>query len=722
MIRSIRPPMRPFLLALFALGIVLSFNHSAHAQILGDSERSRLEAAFHAVELDRFSAARQFASESENPLARKALKWLFMLEPDSNTSFQEITRFVDENPAWPRRARLARRAEEQDMSLVSDARIRAWFETRAPKTVAGALRYAIALSNAELIDRRRAMASRLWRSLNLSASDERAFLAELRSDLTSLDHAARLERLLWEGKLGAARRQLDRISKPLRRLAEARIALRSLGSGVDAKIKRVPSELQNHPGLVYERIRWRRRKGKDDDATSLLLDAASFKTPPISSAIEAVDTSKYWWRERAILARRALDMGNITQAYRLAAEHGAQEGLPLAEGEWLAGWIALRFLDDPELAFPHFQTMYENVRFPVSLSRAAYWAGRAAEAGGESEIALQWYAVAAKHGSSFYGQMAAAHIAPASRPKLASIPIATNAIRASFESRELVRLARLLHEVKASKTLRKILRHLADTAETPQEMAMVADLANVLGQPENAVYAGRQAIKKQVILSRAGYPVTPVARQARLGPDILLGLMRQESAFDRDAISSAGARGLMQLMPATAKSVARSLGLPYRKASLTGDPIYNITLGDEYLAELIEDFDGSLVLALAGYNAGPHRARQWIRRNGDPRTPGFGTALTGASAKRRVYEILDWVELIPFSETRNYVQRVLENVTVYRERLTGERASLAFSSAQGLPRIAVGRRLMAEALERDASTSSVDRPDWNAHPRPPRQK
>lgn len=706
-------------LLLTLMAAVIGPSSEAHAQILDEADRGRFEAAFHAIELDRFTAARQLAAEGRDPLAKKALAWLFMLEPGAQASFTDITSFIAQNPTWPRLARLAKRAEEQDLASVSDSEILTWFDANSPKTAEGTMRYAAALPRAGRLPEQRTLVRAAWRNLTMSASDEGRFLSAYEENLSTDDHIARLERLLWEGKLSAARRQALRVPADQKKLAEARIALRSLGGGVDTKITGVPSELQNHPGLVYERLRWRRRKGKDAEATELLLNAPIQDLSDFLSAPLSIDVAKYWWRERAILARRALNNGNISQAYRIAADHGASEGLPLAEGEWLAGWIALRFLDDPELAFPHFQTMYEKVRFPVSRSRAAYWAGRSAEAGGERDIALQWYHTAAQHGSSFYGQMAAAHIAASARPRLAVVPAPNQQEQANFEARELVRLARLLHEVKASKTLRKILRHMADTAEKPQEMAMVADLAHVLGQPENAVYAGRQAIKKHVVLSRAGYPLTAIARRARLGPDILLGLMRQESAFDRDAISSAGARGLMQLMPATARSVARTLGLPYRKASLTGDPVYNITLGDEYLAELIDDFDGSLVLALAGYNAGPHRARQWIKRNGDPRIPSRSETAGGNVAEQRVHHILDWIELIPFSETRNYVQRVLENITVYRERLTGEPALLAFSSAQGLSRTATRQTLISDAIDADANRSTVKQPTWNPYPRPP---
>ncbi|MDJ0683127.1 MAG: lytic transglycosylase domain-containing protein [Alphaproteobacteria bacterium] len=676
----------------FGVGLALSLavSDGAGAQLLSDEDRGHYEAAFHAAELDKLTAARRHAARGGNPLLDKAIDWLVWQRAGNDAAFETLTDFIRDNPTWPRLKTLSRRAEEKARAGASDSAVLRWFDATPPRTARGFFRYAAALeasNRGREIDR---LAPEAWIALNLSVAEEREFLKRFGGLITDAHHDARLERLIWDGRTTEATRQARRATADRQRLAEARIALRRFSGGVDGAIARVPAELRDDPGLIYERLRWRRRKGRDDDAIDLLLNQ------PIDSGANPA----LWWRERAVLARRALADGRISQAYRIAAEHGAETGLPMAEGEWLAGWTALRLLDDPQLAFPHFRDMYAKVRFPVSISRAAYWAGRAAEAGGEPEIAAQWYREAAQYGGSFYGQTAAARLPPTDRPALTGPVEPSAAERAAFEERELVRLARLLAEVKSRKTLRTVLRHLGATVETPQEMAMAADLASVLGRPDAAVYAARQAIKKQVLLPRAGYPLAPIAREARLGPDILFGLIRQESAFDQAAISSAGARGLMQLMPATAKSVARSVGLSYRKSALTVDPIYNIRLGDHYLAELIDDFDGSLIMALAGYNAGPHRVRRWVDRNGDPRLG--------------VHEALDWIEQIPFSETRNYVQRVLENITIYRTRLTDRPAALSFTSGGVIPRARV-----VATLAEEAERKTVPPPAWSEYPRAP---
>ena len=629
----------------------------ASASPLSETDRAHYEAAYHAAANGQWRAVWRHADRAQDQFARKGLDWLHMQDRRNGRSFREIADFVTQNPDWPRLATLALRAEEKiDGDTPGDA-ILAWYRDRNPTTLNGVQHLARALTEAGRIADVPAMAQTAWRELDLPGRAEHSFRQDFRQYITADANRARLERLLWEGKTGLAARQARRMPEAERRLAEARIALRTFAGGVDRAIARVPDQLKNDPGLIYERVRWRRRKGRDADAAELLLNAP----------VDPGRWASQWWRERGILARRALRDGKISRAYQLAAGHGASEGFPFADGEWLAGWIALRFLDDPLLAFPHFQRMYGNVSFPVSLSRAAYWAGRAAQAAGKTPIAAQWYATAARHGTSFYGQMAAAHLQPQYRPPLPEEPRPITVERTAFENRELVKLARILSVTQADRTLRRVLRHMADTAQKKLDYVLLTELAEDLGRPHDAVYAARQAIKKQIVISRSGYPVVPLDRGIGLGPDVVFAVIRQESGFERTAESSAGARGLMQLMPATAKAVAKQQQLPYRKASLTGNHHYNIALGSAYLKGLIDRFDGSMILALAGYNAGPHRARRWVRDFGDPRVG--------------VHEALDWIEMIPFEETRNYVQRVLENITVYRQRLTGDVALVSFNSA-----------------------------------------
>lgn len=622
---------------------------SSSQHVLTQQDLAHYRAAFKQVDRGRWARAIAKADRATDPLPAKAIRWLSYLAGAADSTFMEIHEFLRENRKWPKREKLREKAEAKLESDVPAHVVLSFFAEAPPTTLNGFNRFADALANTARDDEIGFAARQFWLGALMSKSDEKAFRRRFRKFLTPEDELQRLDTLLWDGHRHSAMRQARRVPDAYRRLAEARVQLRRRGGGVDRAIARVPASLQFDPGLIYERVRWRRRKGRTQDAIALLTDPDMQKSHP-----------DLWWDERARLSRQALQDGDAELAYRVAAEHRATEGASFAEAEWFAGWVALRHLNDPVKAFPHFQRMYGGVGFPVSLARAAYWAGRAAEEGGKRGIAVQWYATAAQHTASFYGQLAGRKIDPTRRPKLPPEPIVSGDLRDVFNADELPRLIRLLSQIGASDTVRTLTRHLAKELYEPQTLSMLAALALDIGRADLAVYTARQAIKRGIVLPRTGYPDI-TTEKARISDDtIIFGLIRQESGFDIDAISSAGARGLMQLMPATAKVVARWEKLRYRRAKLTKEPAYNIQLGSAYLSDLLEKFDGALPLSLAGYNAGPHRVNRWIKKFGDPRQ---GT----------LEDMIDWMESIPFNETRDYVQRVLENIAVYRQRdRTGE--------------------------------------------------
>jgi soluble lytic murein transglycosylase len=630
----------------------------AVAERLSENDLKEYRTAFKAIDAGRWDVALKHAARPSNPIPAKAVRWLYLQSANSGASFQEIRDFVAQNRGWPRLERLTLRAEQAMSEALEDREILSWFRDNPPQTGDGFLLYAAALERAGMDKMLDAQLRRVWREVDMPGATEQEIRRAYRKRLALEDELFRLERLLWEGKTGAALRQARRVPDAYRRLAEARVKLRQQSGGVDGAIARVPPNLQNDPGLTYERLRWRRKKGRFDGALELLSDPDMQVAHP-----------DLWWRERAILARDILEEGDPELAYEVASNHRATSGAPFAEAEWFSGWVALRFLNDPQRAFPHFRDMYMGVGFPVSRSRAAYWAGRAAEAAGESTIALEWYGVAAKHTASFYGQVAAMKLPPTARP----VPITRNAIpddrRRAFEASELTRVTRLLGQIGADDTVRTLIRHLSTQYRDPAFLALTAELATEIDRIDLAVLASRQAIKSNAIVL-AGYPQLPVTTSRIRDLSIVHGLIRQESGFDIDAISRAGARGLMQLMPATAETVSRWERVSYRKAALTSDINYNVQLGSAYLADLLEKFDGVLPMALAGYNAGPHRVTQWIERFGDPRGMTFE-------------ETLDWMESIPFHETRDYVQRVLENVTVYRQRDAGRAVAITMRAGTG---------------------------------------
>lgn len=619
---------------------------AANGTVLSAEDLKEYQIAFRALDAGRWSVALKHAARPGEQLPAKAVYWLYLQAADSGASFEEISKFIAENPAWPRMDRLIQRAEKALSNKQSDRAILSWFRDHPPETGSGFLLYAETLERAGQPAMAAAEAKRAWMEISMTGREEHAFRSRYRKLIPMEDEIKRLDNLIWSGELVAAERQSRRVPDAYRKLADARIRLARQSGGVDAAIGRVPPNLSQDPGLVFERMRWRRKKGNYAGAIELLA------WPDMQTS-----NPEAWWNERAILSRDALEDGKPQLAYTIASQHRVRNGADFAEGEWFAGWVALRFLNDPEKAFPHFRDMYNNVGYPVSRSRAAYWAGRAAEAAGKGEIAQQWYSVAAQHPTSFYGQVAAMKLPVALMPPIVSDPPIPTERRAAFEGAELTRLIRMLAQIGADDTVKAMIGHLASSYHHPAFLALSAELAASIDRLDLAVYASRQAIKSDVV-TLAGYPVLSV-NSSQIGDlTIVHGLIRQESGFDIDVISHAGARGLMQLMPATARTVSGWEKVRYRASALTSDPDYNIRLGSAYLNDLLQKFDGVLPMAFAGYNAGPSRVNNWVDRFGDPRQMTFE-------------ETIDWMEMIPFSETRNYVQRVLENVHVYRQRATG---------------------------------------------------
>jgi soluble lytic murein transglycosylase len=417
--------------------------------------------------------------------------------------------------------------------------------------------------------------------------------------------------------------------------------------------------LLSNQGLVFERMRWRRRKGRDLAARELLQNLPEKLTHP-----------ERWWRERAVLARRALRAGHVTEAYNLAKDHNLENGTSFAEGEWLAGWISLRFMKEAGPALEHFDALFNASKYPISRARGAYWAGRASEELKKPYQAKEWFKKAAAYPLTYYGQLASAKFAADASIKLPQHPANSDEEDQKFEANELVKVVRILAKADLFDLLRPFIRTLNKADVSAKWLASVARLARQSGRPDLAVYTAKQAYRSGITLSEEGYPVLATTDKLKMEGALLHALIRQESAFNIKAVSHAGARGLMQLMPATARRVAKQHSLPYRRRKLTTDTEYNLRLGQAYMAGLLEKFDGSYVLSLAAYNAGPGRANRWIKRNGDPRDKNV--------------DAIDWVEMIPFTETRNYVQRVIENLHVYRKRLN--QTEVAFNPEGDLAR------------------------------------
>ncbi|MEE8189742.1 MAG: lytic transglycosylase domain-containing protein [Kiloniellales bacterium] len=622
--------------------------------LLSQKDRQLYTEAFRKAKSGKFRRARKLAQRAKDPSLAKAVKWLELTEPGRDGNFEGAAAFLEANPDWPRLTALQRRAERAMPRKWPDAKVLAWFGTHPPISAEGGARHAAALMRAGEKERATALLRETWVSANFPRRDERAFHKRFKKVLRREDHIARLHRLLWGRKYGAAKRQARRLGGGYPALAEARRQLARRAPGVDWAVRQVPAELKQDPGLIYDRARWRQRKRRYEGVIELL-------DPPNPDAPYAAR----WWRLRKWTVRQALMEGDISVAYRIASAHGLERGLGFAEGEWLAGWIALRFLERPETAYGHFEHLHDGVTTSISLARSAFWAGEAAGALAEKEPegdwgtkALAWYKAAAKHTTAFYGQLARRRLGQAIQVETAPADPPGKDAREAFERGELVRIARLLGEIEQDKIQERFLKRLILLADSAKDYILVAELARELGRNDLAVRTAKAARNEGVMLAEYLFPSVQLPKGGNPEPALVLAVVRQESGFYRGAVSHAGARGLMQLLPRTAKRVARRIKEKYSRKRLLTDPEYNLRLGRAYLADLTARYDDSYVLALAAYNAGPSRANRWIKAFGDPR--------------KAEVDPVDWIESIPFDETRNYVQRILESLVIYRHHLGAE--------------------------------------------------
>lgn len=640
-----RRPARALLLAPLLFGLALP---AAAQPWANESTRAAGRAAIAAANAGRWPDAQALAVTAD-PLAAKLVQWMRMQVRGMSTA-EEIAAFLSANPDWPMRATLLARAEELLPLLPSDALVLRLYEHDTPRSLGAAQ----ALADA----RQRQGADPLpilrqaWRDAPADGPDEAVFLARNAAILTPQDHRLRFERLAWTRQFGPAARMLPLLPTELQATASQRIALAGERPGADAGLPAGLTDL----GLAAEWARFLRRKDRDAEAAAVWQAAEPLQqdlTPQAASAI---------WTERQVLSRKLLRLGDAQAAWRVAARHGQQpDTAGLHDAEFLAGFIALRKLNDPALAARHFAMLGQNSSSIITRTRAHYWRGRAAAAQGRAAEAREHYLEAAALPTGFYGQLAALALgetAPEVSARITGVVPATpsTAAASAFLDKELARAVVTLADLGDTSRARTFLLRLEDLAPDAATQVLAARLANSIGRPDHAVWVARRSGIDGVMLLPEGYPTPyPVNATGLAEPAFINAISRQESNFDPGAVSPANARGLMQLLPGTAAQVARQLGIPTQVGWLTTQPEHNIALGSQYLSDQIARF-GNLAMAAAAYNAGPRRVEEWLSTYGDPR---LGPMVDGG-------DMIDWIEQIPFNETRNYVQRVVENAVIYR--------------------------------------------------------
>ncbi len=583
------------------------------------------------------------------------IQWRYLLTKGNNASFYEYLNFINKNKDYPRISRIRYLAEHKlSNEKISPDKIISWFQDKEPLSGYGKMILGESYIQVGQVDRGINLIKEGWVTAELSKSDLRFFRKKFRKYLKANNYVERADYLAWNNKYWDLKRMLRYLPKDYELLYNARQLLMSKSYGVDQAIKNVPQKFKNDAGLNYDRLKWRRKRGRVDSSTEILLKIKNTK--------DYLVRPDKWWKEREIISRSLIYKKKYELAYKISSNHALTEGPDYAAAEWMSGWIALSFLKDPVLSKEHFENFYNNVSYPISISRGAYWLARSYKSLGDKENSEKWFKEASKYLTTYYGQLSFLELSPEKKFELSKDMEVDNTYREKFYSNELVKIVYLLDELDEDKYAKFILRHLAnDNIEKGSEI-LTSELSTNIGRFDFAIQIAKIASYEKRFHNKYNYPIisTPKYINGRKIPEsaFILSIIRQESEFDITANSHAGAKGLMQLMPYTAKLVAKQAKLPYVRSRLTTDPEYNINLGSHYIAGLMLNYDGAYPYAIAAYNAGPNRVKYWKRINKDP--------------QKRQTNYVDWIELIKFKETRNYVQRVLENYNVYRYILEQE--------------------------------------------------
>ncbi|WP_316226280.1 lytic transglycosylase domain-containing protein [Bradyrhizobium sp. SZCCHNS3052] len=614
------------------------------------SDKDALENVIELVRKRKPSDATEVVQAISDPVARKLAEWVILRSDNNNASVERYRAFIAANPSWPSQSFLRRRLEAALWDdKRDDAVVWSWFENESPLSAKGKF----ALARVMLNRGDRANAERLvrdaWRNDAMSEETENNILDQYGALLSGGDHKARMDTLLYGSEHEAAMRAARRLGSGHVALAKARIAAYRKASNSQSLLDAVPRELHGDAGYIFSRIQLLRRDEKFAEAAQLMLNA-----PKDPGRLHNLDE---WWIERRLLARKMIDTGEYRSAYLIARDAALpNRDIYKTEQEFTAGWIALRFLNDPATAAQHFARIGVGSVNPTTLARAGYWQGRAAEAMGRMQEARAAYTSAAEQSTSYYGQLARAKLG---LPQL-GLNAAPSGRGRGVERLEVVRAVQLLYELDEGEVAIPIFADMGDNGD-PDVLVGIAEIAARNSDARAMLLVGKAALNRGLPFDHYAYPVTGIPAFRALGPEVeqsvIFSIARQESAFNQAVVSPAQAYGLMQVTPDAGRYVCKRAGVSFDLNRMKTDPVYNAQLGAAELGGLLEDYRGSYIMTFAAYNAGRGSVRKWVERYGDPRDPKV--------------DAVDWVELIPFAETRNYVQRVMENLQVYRARFGG---------------------------------------------------
>lgn len=642
----------------WAVGLASAANESAmsdaqgHLKLAARADSTVVSAIGLAVD-GQHDRAQALKAQIKDPATRTLIDWLYVRSSKRRAGFDLMAEFMADHPDWPQIARIRAHAEAELFARPqAPGRALIHFKAYPAETGFGMLAHARALLRTGKPERAGQLIRTAWREHDFGKNAEPAILKEFRKQLSGGDHRARLVRLIYARKNSDAARTAALISPDHVKMAKAAAALFSRSRNAIKHYQAVPQNLRDQLVMKYALANYYRRKGQSDKARQIVVN--------IPGTPRELSYPRPWWQERWSLIRSALRRDSPKSwnaAYRMAKAHGFEEGTLYVQGEFMSGWIALQFLKKPKTAIAHLKLILERDRKPLNLAQANYWLARAYGVLGDVNIARKHFNDAAAFPTTFYGQLALDALGRGTAPiKIVESPAVSGAAKARFDRNDQVRAIRLLVQAKKRSLLPLFFNHLAQQMEDDEQRVALAGLARDLGEIWLSVRVAKVSSRNGVGLDRFAYPkdALPKVKRSRKGVEraLVYAISRQESEFNARAVSHAGARGLMQMMPTTARRVSKKHGLRYRKAHLLSNPAYNVTLGTAFLGDLLEKFNGSYIATIAGYNAGPGRIPQWNKWYGDPH--------------KGQIDPVDWIESIPFNETRNYVKRVMENVQVYR--------------------------------------------------------